>query len=273
MIMMRSTILNTYLFIVLSPVNSFSYTSNNIKKNTFSFEQIYSTTKTRIKANSGNIDRSREGHDTLFQLRASMSDTPVKFNKNVTSHDNDDNIIEITMTDYIDTTIPAAAAAQTSIQSILLLNFVAVIWGTQHSFIKMSVEDCDASAFTFSRFALAAIIATIGPLLFRGDDEDVLNNSNSSVSIADLDEEKNTQSSAMIENKEENRIAWRWGIEMGIWMLLGYAFQAIGLEVCRIFFYDETYSSFLFCSHGDIKTHYQTVYHSTKIRFSIIFEY
>ena len=190
-----------------------------------------------------------------------------------TSHDNDDNIIEITMTDYIDTTIPAAAAAQTSIQSILLLNFVAVIWGTQHSFIKMSVEDCDASAFTFSRFALAAIIATIGPLLFRGDDEDVLNNSNSSDSIADLDEEKNTQSSAMIENKEENRIAWRWGIEMGIWMLLGYAFQAIGLEVCRIFFYDETYPSVLFCSHGDIKTHYQTVYHSTKIRFSIIFEY
>jgi len=124
-----------------------------------------------------------------------------------------------------------------SIQSIILLNFVAVIWGTQHAFIKMVVEDCDSSIFSFSRFVLAAIIATVGPLLFETATTTATTNTNDE---KDLDRSMKNDSNIGItenggsisasENNESNANAWRWGIEMGFWMFLGYAFQAVGLE-------------------------------------------
>ena len=102
--------------------------------------------------------------------------------------------------------------SSTATQAVLLLNLVAIIWGTQHSVAKMVVDDCDAASFSFARFALATAIVSpftpeIGSFLkpkvdgdrsFEGDDE-------------------------------QNALAWKWGIEMGLWMFLGYAFQAIGL--------------------------------------------
>lgn len=80
--------------------------------------------------------------------------------------------------------------------SILLLNLVAVLWGTQHSVIKMIVGDeaSGADAFTLLRFGLAALLAS------------------------------------PYTPKLGNRQAWRWGAEMGLWMFLGFSFQAIGLE-------------------------------------------
>lgn len=92
--------------------------------------------------------------------------------------------------------------------AVLLLNLVAVIWGTQHSVIKMVVDECDASAFSFSRFAIAAVIASPFTPSFPSLKDNIF--SDQAVS--------------------ENTLAWRWGLEMGTWMFLGYAFQAIGLE-------------------------------------------
>jgi drug/metabolite transporter (DMT)-like permease len=93
--------------------------------------------------------------------------------------------------------------------SIFLLNLVAVIWGSQHAVIKMVVDDSEASLFTLLRFGLAALIAspyTPGlSSLFRQDDDS---------EPVDADEVKK---------------AWRWGAEMGMWMFLGFSFQAIGL--------------------------------------------
>uniref|UniRef100_A0A7S4RIV3 EamA domain-containing protein n=1 Tax=Ditylum brightwellii TaxID=49249 RepID=A0A7S4RIV3_9STRA len=93
------------------------------------------------------------------------------------------------------------------LESVILLNAVAVIWGTQHAVIKIVVDDCDASSFSFARFALGALIASpytpsILPFLQQethGDED------------------------------EKALKAWRWGLEMGMWMFLGYAFQAVGL--------------------------------------------
>lgn len=86
-------------------------------------------------------------------------------------------------------------------ESVLLLNVVAVIWGSQHPIIKMVVEDCDPSVFSLVRFAFAAVIASFfswnTTTLEKGDTQQTL----------------------------------RWGAEMGFWMFLGYACQAIGLEV------------------------------------------
>ena len=111
-------------------------------------------------------------------------------------------------------------------ESVFLLNFVALIWGSQHPVIKMVVNDCDPSTFSLVRFAFAALIASIfaPPWNFDGD-------------------ENHTTSKA--------KVTWRWGAEMGFWMFLGYAFQAIGLEVslscCRVFRFCNSDSSNRHC--------------------------
>lgn len=83
--------------------------------------------------------------------------------------------------------------------SIFLLNLVALIWGTQHAVIKAIVDDSEASIFTLLRFFIAAIIAS--PYTPRPG------------SVID----------------EQLGKTWRWGLEMGIWMFLGFSLQAVGL--------------------------------------------
>jgi len=155
------------------------------------------------------------------------------------------------------------ASDRRQLQSIILLNLVAIIWGTQHSVIKMVVEDCDSSAFSFSRFAVAAVIATSGPFVMQffnsftrnqGQQEDNINDTTTTASATVMNHDINSTSHSIetetesiqlpvkrpndtsiynndIEiQKNNNNLAWRWGVEMGFWMFLGYAFQAIGLE-------------------------------------------
>jgi drug/metabolite transporter (DMT)-like permease len=113
--------------------------------------------------------------------------------------------------------------------SVLLLNAVAIIWGTQHAVIKLVVDDSSVGSFTLLRFALAALLAspyTPGlPLLFQ-----------TMTTATALKEEElpdsmisATTTTSMLAT---TRTAWRWGVEMGFWMFLGFAFQAVGLEVC-----------------------------------------
>jgi len=112
-------------------------------------------------------------------------------------------------------------------QAVFLLNLVAIIWGTQHSVIKMVVEDCDASAFSLARFGLAAIIASpfspsLRPLLNKVFESKVKPLEGS------VDTDSSQHKKGM--SDQDTILAWRWGLEMGFWMFLGYAFQAIGLE-------------------------------------------
>jgi len=108
----------------------------------------------------------------------------------------------------------------TSVQSIFLLNLVAVIWGTQHSVIKIVVDDCDPASFSFARFALACAIASP----FLPSFSSLLKLLQQQYSIADIDDKDDGATT------DEDVLSWRWGLEMGTWMFLGYAFQAIGLE-------------------------------------------
>ena len=95
--------------------------------------------------------------------------------------------------------------------SILLLNCVAIIWGSQHAVIKMIINDTDASYYTLLRFGLAALLASpYTPGFSSWMDE--------------TSETKNNMDDGQIQK------AWRWGLEMGLWMFLGFSFQAIGLE-------------------------------------------
>jgi drug/metabolite transporter (DMT)-like permease len=108
-----------------------------------------------------------------------------------------------------------------AIPSALILNFVAIIWGTQHSVIKMVVEDCDPASFSFARFALATLIASpFTPNLGNAITE----------FLKDSQREEKNITRTKDQDQQQNMLAWRWGIEMGFWMFLGYAFQAIGLE-------------------------------------------
>ncbi len=73
----------------------------------------------------------------------------------------------------------------------------------------MVVDDSSAAPFTLLRFALAALIA--------------LPYSSGLFSLK--------KSSEACLAGDEIKMAWRWGAEMGVWMFLGFAFQAIGLEM------------------------------------------
>lgn len=104
--------------------------------------------------------------------------------------------------------------------SLVFLNLVAVIWGTQHAVIKMVVDDgsgIDAADFSLARFAVAAVVAAVatpdlrglGEWLGRGNKEDGALPSEEIMSPA--------------------ATSWRYGSELGAYMFAGYAAQAIGL--------------------------------------------
>lgn len=90
--------------------------------------------------------------------------------------------------------------------SIFLLNCVAIIWGTQHAVIKSLINDTPPSSYSLLRFGLAALIA--------------------SPYIPGLPDRRKGET----ESEERFVASWRWGIELGLWMFLGFSLQAIGLE-------------------------------------------
>ena len=166
-----------------------------------------------------------------------------------------------TTTAFLPVTMETTSPADISVlgiplRSIILLNVVAIIWGTQHSVIKTVVDDSvtglwngsgftnwaehvfgsrwgqlmstlgstnvntsgnngagAAAYFTLARFSIAALLAspyTPGLKQQTIDDDGG-------------DNDTTTQ------NKQTNQ-AWKYGIELGIYMFLGYGFQAIGLQ-------------------------------------------
>ncbi|KAL7462089.1 hypothetical protein ACHAXS_002490 [Conticribra weissflogii] len=193
------------------------------------------------------------------------------------------------------------------VQSIVLLNLVAVIWGTQHAVIKSVVDnstidlfrsvgaiveivfmpilkwlevheifrlellqtgfigmsensgggDATAAYFTLARFALAALLASpytpgwndvihgVKAKFLRireegmqydapesgeiGSQDDANESSHSNLNERTLTTDENRDLALNVDDNSVN-LAWRYGIELGVYMFLGYAFQAIGLE-------------------------------------------
>eukprot|EP00980_Cylindrotheca_fusiformis_P029314 scaffold23108_cov240-Cylindrotheca_fusiformis.AAC.1 len=95
------------------------------------------------------------------------------------------------------------AISKVFLSSVFLLNCVAIIWGTQHAAIKALINDTPPSLYSVLRFGLAALIASpyTPGLPYR-----------------------------IGEGKDHLSTAWRWGLELGLWMFLGFSLQAIGLE-------------------------------------------
>ena len=100
--------------------------------------------------------------------------------------------------------------------SLFLLNFVAILWGTQHVCIKESIDLYQStSVLNFWRF-------TLSTLLFSGPLVAVLKSGSSSSSRS-----KDFGKSYEKGNFERTL---RAGVELGLWTFLGFGFQAIGLE-------------------------------------------
>ena len=126
-------------------------------------------------------------------------------------------------------------------RAILALNAVAIIFGTQHAVIKLVVDDSDAGCFTFLRFGIGALLAS-APLLFmkkqttagketslEATDSLALLDNNNNNAQGDEKSSPSITTADTASNNSQNSIVWRWGAEMGFWMFLGFAFQAIGL--------------------------------------------
>lgn len=95
-----------------------------------------------------------------------------------------------------------------AVSPIVWLNGVAILWGSQHSVIKTILEDDHASptVVLLLRFGLAAALALIPKVLGAMND--------------DTDDT----------HRPIDTTTWRWGLELGIFMFLGFLFQAIGLQ-------------------------------------------
>ena len=62
-------------------------------------------------------------------------------------------------------------------------------------------------------------------------------------------------------NDNDGLITWRWGAELGLWMFLGYALQAIGLE------YTTGERFLMFCIMETILSHFPFTVHLTCVVF------
>ena len=151
--------------------------------------------------------------------------------------------------------------------SVVLLNMVAIVWGTQHAVIKGVVVDVidlttsisttttslvDSSSssssdsstsptsmmvpavFTLLRFTIAAMIASPYTPSLPNSDFHLFPTPTPSTTatVASKTENDSKSGHTMILPVPTNRSnqIWRWGIEMGLYMFLGFSLQAIGLQ-------------------------------------------
>ena len=121
--------------------------------------------------------------------------------------------------------------------SVVLLNCVAILWGSQHAVIKSVIVDtANPAVFTLLRFGLAAVLASpytpgliSSPPILQWFQKD--NNDDEKAAGIDNNDTKEGHVN-LLPQHVSTRVSktWRWGLEMGFWMFLGFAFQAIGLE-------------------------------------------
>ena len=119
--------------------------------------------------------------------------------------------------------------------AIGLLNVVAIIWGTQHAVIKTIVADNvngseNAPIFTLVRFALAALFASPSTPGLENMLSFLNKNNSNDKQAFDMTQFGEPVTGAATTADSSTSTLWRWGAELGLWMFLGFAFQAIGLQ-------------------------------------------
>ena len=166
--------------------------------------------------------QSSSSSSSLYQLRHRLS-TRCYYNQQI-DNDNTNNIISSNITTTVTTTTTTTTTNTTTtttddnnmINSYLLLNLVAIIYGTQHPIIKISMNDFSSTSLVnFWRFFSSALL--FSPAFIQLFFNDIKNNE---IMIDSNNDDNNN-------NKYD---IYKAGIELGIYTFLGFAFQAIGLE-------------------------------------------
>jgi len=140
-------------------------------------------------------------------------------------NENTNNIISSNITNTSTTTTDITTITNTTnttntddnnmINSYLLLNLVAIIYGTQHPIIKISMSDFSSTSLVnFWRFFSSALL--FSPAFIQMFFNDIKKNE-----MIDSNNDDNNN------NKYD---IYKAGIELGLYTFLGFAFQAIGLE-------------------------------------------
>lgn len=137
------------------------------------------------------------------------------------------------------TTMPPDAASA-ALLPLALLNAVTLLWGTQHAVIKLILqENLSPGVTNFARFGIAA-------LLFSPWTPGVLRDPPSVVDMLAGKKGPSSSAKAAVAGEETGDgdgddtrggdscsssavDTWRAGAELGVWMFLGFAFQAVGL--------------------------------------------
>ncbi|CAM9585954.1 unnamed protein product, partial [Phaeothamnion confervicola] len=129
---------------------------------------------------------------------------------------------------------PSGSLPFKEVLPVVLLNAVTILWGTQHAVIKFILDEggCTPGMLNFARFGLAALVfapwtpgllAEPLPLPFSNLD---LGRSEDDRAGADTC----TSADAEAQPAAATTVAaWRAGSELGLWMFLGFGFQAVGL--------------------------------------------
>lgn len=136
---------------------------------------------------------------------------------------------------------PDESAVHDALLPLLLLNVVTVLWGTQHAVIKLILQgDLSPGITNLSRFGLAALLfSPWTPGLFRNPPP-LPFSQQSTVGAVDVQKEgvvttseQQPTADAAVARDEDGFAGvgetWMAGAELGGWMFLGFAFQAVGL--------------------------------------------
>ena len=139
---------------------------------------------------------------------------------------------------------------QEQYKALFLLNFVAVLWGSQHVVIKSSLDNFPAtSVVNFWRFASSSVLflPALIDVIRRGRGggigiggvavkKDKLNQSNQKapstlkISSTSSISSVNEQSDEITESDSLKASVVAAGVELGLYTFLGFALQAVGLE-------------------------------------------
>lgn len=136
----------------------------------------------------------------------------------------DDVLIEV-----ISPPSPTPSETTSALLPLALLNAVTVLWGTQHAVIKTILQsDLSPGVTNFARFSVAAILfSPWTPGLFRDvPRQPFFSSAPPHDSKANMAEERQDKGEVQDASAIET---WRAGAELGLWMFLGFAFQAVGL--------------------------------------------
>lgn len=187
-----------------------------MKKNLLIITLLIYITKSTFAFNSIKSNIHRKGIFRRYYMTRNNNDKNRNVISNINDKSNDKRNIITDVDDKIDDDIDNIYDEKndnSTITAYLLLNLVAIIYGTQHPLIKISMDSYPSTSLVnFWRFLLSSILFL--PAFLK-----MINNKNNN---------DNDDNNELID--ENNNDKYWAGIELGIYTFLGFAFQAIGLE-------------------------------------------